>query len=823
MRKLLIAALLFFLTPALWAQSTSLTMNVTDSGSVVWANGTYTLSFVGQPNSKWSGGTLATSFTGSLNSSGSVTVSIPDNNTITPSPSSWKVYVCPNPAVTAGPSGCYTIASQTVTGSAQTLNVTPPAIVITVPTTATVINPIVAYADAEISGGWVGFSYYNVTSGLTRQCTAVSAGSCSSWQAGGGTAPVSSLPATCTPGTSQPVLLTVTPYLVYTCTATNTWSPAQSMTTGQFNVKNYGAVGDAQNIHDGVLNSTTLLTSATANWACPGSSYPCSTAGVVGSDVGKLIVCSNPASSTVPIPAADTILSIQSATNITLSSAATATASSVNCSWGTQDDTAAILAATAAAIGNINSRTGVGGPILGPYYGTVYFPPGGYIVSNRLLYQVFNNNQICPSFQGAAYFGKSEIYLSPRMTINADGRGALMEFSGCSGFFIRDLAIDGLNYQNVNFQGGQSLIRFATTSQWDIKNFSIQNFSTNSTGDLINFNSAVQGNIDQLYVQNGIGGQANNGVGFVSSAGILVKDFVFSNNSSNNLHINNNAPDRTPTTQQLTFEQGFVDECGASNGTCTVFAAGQANFVGVSFFGAGTGGGPVMSVDGTSMVYLTDVNCGAYNSANNFACMSIASGGQVFSTMSTLRGNGTGAVVTGPAGANFYDVGGNIFQNWTSTTCNNSSPADPSGCSGKPAMTLAQGYSGGIIPHASVTHTPNTCYAATGTLVASQNLCNALLDQNYQVLNIAAQSGGASPSASSCTTAPVVTLSDGTHTGTLTLTTGKTAWVSTVDSSSVGAMFTSGSTLTISVGTFTCATPPTNLSVTYALQSVLNP
>src|ERR1700724_808129 len=159
MKKLFIVLVLLAAAASAQAQSTTVTINVTDAGSQAWANGTYTAQFVGDANAKWAGGNLARSFTGALNGSGSASQSLPDNNTINPSPSFWNISVCPNPAVTVT-TGCF-IKQFFITGPTQTATITPPAIVITVPTTPTQINPVVAYADAEISGGWVGFTYYN--------------------------------------------------------------------------------------------------------------------------------------------------------------------------------------------------------------------------------------------------------------------------------------------------------------------------------------------------------------------------------------------------------------------------------------------------------------------------------------------------------------------------------------------------------------------------------------------------------------------------------------------------------------------------------------
>ena len=62
--------------------------------------------------------------------------------------------------------------------------------------------------------------------------------------AGGGVSPVSSLPATCSVGVTAPVQLTVAPYAIYVCTATNTWGPstAPSGSTGQVQFNNNGAL-----------------------------------------------------------------------------------------------------------------------------------------------------------------------------------------------------------------------------------------------------------------------------------------------------------------------------------------------------------------------------------------------------------------------------------------------------------------------------------------------------------------------------------------------------------------------------------------------------
>ncbi len=135
------------------------------------------------------------------------------------------------------------------------------------------------------------------------------------------------------------------------------------------------------------------------------------------------------------------------------------------------------------------------------------------------------------------------------------------------------------------------------------------------------------------------------------------------------------------------------------------------------------------------------------------------------------------------------------------------------------------GFNGGVVPKATVTHTPNTCHLTITPIVnaTTYTLCNNLLDQNYQILNISASSFAAT----TCPTAPIITISDGVQSTTMTLTTAKNAWKSTVDTSmGINNVFASGNTITVKydVGALSaCATPPTNLAISYVLQSVLNP
>jgi hypothetical protein len=168
MRKVLLA-FTFLLASAVGAfgQSTTVSGTVTDAGSQAWTNGTYKFLFVPNPQYPtgpytWTGGTLNFVISGSLDGSGNYSVSVPSSSAITPVGSKWILQVTPNAT-----SPSFSTAATTITGGTQTLNATPPAILI--PWSLPPGPAISAYADGEIGGTLVpGSEYFNTTSLVTR-------------------------------------------------------------------------------------------------------------------------------------------------------------------------------------------------------------------------------------------------------------------------------------------------------------------------------------------------------------------------------------------------------------------------------------------------------------------------------------------------------------------------------------------------------------------------------------------------------------------------------------------------------------------------------
>lgn len=116
-----------------YCQQTSLSATITDSTSQVWANGSYNITFIptpGQPGPfYWQGARFTPQvYQGTMNGAGTLSVTLPDNSTITPAGSQWAFVLCSN---TTAP--CSTVKTA-VTGATEDLStffsarVTPPVI-----------------------------------------------------------------------------------------------------------------------------------------------------------------------------------------------------------------------------------------------------------------------------------------------------------------------------------------------------------------------------------------------------------------------------------------------------------------------------------------------------------------------------------------------------------------------------------------------------------------------------------------------------------------------------------------------------------------------
>jgi hypothetical protein len=337
------------------AQTTSVTLQVTDAGAQAWNNGTWTAVLSSLPGASNygppfniinNGGTVPNQTqTGSLSGTGGASLTATPNSVVTPANSQWKFTVCPQ----ASPVQCYTqFVTVTNTGT-QTVTLTPPAIVINLGQTTT--NAL-AYATTEIGSAVVGSQFYLIGTGL-QICSVVSGSSCTTWSSaggGGGITQVSSITNPCTPSTSGPVQLTVgATQDIYRCRYDPTGATA-GLYVPDYCPQNaicpqaYGVKLDAR-----VIGPTGCSWSAgtPATVTCPtGSFFPTDCTGGSG--------CTGTASKTfqamewngnisnlgtaATLVTATTISSYISSTQVTIASAANASvASNTYAIWGTRD------------------------------------------------------------------------------------------------------------------------------------------------------------------------------------------------------------------------------------------------------------------------------------------------------------------------------------------------------------------------------------------------------------------------------------------------------------------------------------------------------
>lgn len=793
MKTRMLPALLMLLAPIVTcAQSVALTGLVSDTpDGQSWNNGTITFTFFGPQGTsyRWTGGTLNPNapITATLSSTGTYSASVPDNSQITPADSSWIVTVCPS--VLPATSGCFK-TTKVITSGSTILNLTPQSPRFSVPTSPQQITPISAYNDSEIVGGWIGFSYFNTITVAIRTCQAVSAaGACT------------------------------------------TWSNSISGAANVFNVKSYGAHGDTQ--------SSSNCTTSTLNLNCTDVTFTLA-------NVNQRVSCNANGGGTLFGGTPTTFVTFVDSHNMTLG--ASGGGFSATCIWGTPDDTAVINAVTAAVATNC-SRFGAGNLCVGNPAPILYFPAGGYNLFNTAI-------NIAPAVGNSSGFtvkgdGKdiTKIYWHEGST-NAQG-AALTANGNAINVTLRDFTMDGAGQTSTSFSNA-ALFMSGSTALQDVI---VQRFQ--SAG--MRFASGVQAER--------INSTGNSGDGFqcVPCNGEIYQS-VISNNAGadGNVFIQNT--NAFPTGPGIRFVNSLVDEC--TNFPCIkVVNSTDVWFIGASAF---TG----MSVDGTSYVHANGGVYGPFSTDANLTGVSIASGGVVEASDARFVGSGTGKCISNSGtfinnGANtcesmFATITAASSSSTTATLTVNTQGANVSAVCGVGDTIQVQnvgvaGYNGyfrgkvtavgtntvsyttpgsnlgassggtmfckgfvtysGNLPYSTITPTPNTCYV-TGTFAAG-TLCNQFIDRAINIYRIKASS----TTTTACTVPPVVTISDGTNSATLTITTAQASWDSSVDASTnVGnTIYTPrGGTLTVSTTSGTCTTSPTNFGFTYTMQAVLD-
>lgn len=636
--------------------------------------------------------------------------------------------------------------------------------------------------------------------------------------------------------------------------------PIPQSTVGPgFNVKNYGAKGDTQ---FSTANCTTVNGQATIS--CPGANFS------AAANIGQRANCGSGLGGGLFFATGTTITGVNSSTVAVLSNTTGVGGSTASCAWGTVDDVAVAAAVTAwkAAVSSVNGQGQAFNNANSPASPVLYFPAGAYMLCSATNTAAITMaaNKFGAVIQGDA---PQESWLVPCDTpANAGASGFMInQPSGSNGLVIKNISVDGIFFpipasaNAIQLIGGHNTEN-VTVTRWNGGN----GFSSQSFGYNLNLvvNSSLFGIFcSQCNDEFHSGGTSNNGSG---GAGYNLK-------IQNAIGLNINTGPR--------FTGNFiVDECGTSINGCTQIVNSQdVWFQGSSLFS--TPASNALYVDGTSVVHLSGGIVGVFGNDTSSSGLKILAGGLVQASDVRFSATGSGNCINN-AGV-FNDNGGNSCEtqfpivSGTSTTTTAVLTVTPSSSNVNTLCTVGDslvvegatiaGYNGyytfgitavgtntityttigsnlgalgaggtascrnlqtftGNLPKALLNNPiPNTCYVTITPIVNATTylLCNFRVQSATNITRIMASS----QTTTTCATAPIITISDGTASQTLTLTSAKSSWDSAVDASTgVGTtIFKPNGTITVKydvAAASTCATPPTQLAISYNISPILS-
>lgn len=577
MKRILL--LFLFVCGPVFAQSTNVTATVVDANGQPFAGGTYQFTFHPSPTNPfgpyfWNGSPFNMNMTisGVLDGSGAFTVPVPSNTSISPARSTWVLSV--SPASTSPGTQSFPIS---ITGTNQNVSpsITPPPIkVVTQLRTA-------AYQDSEIVGALPGFTYSNLTDNTIHYCQGSPCAWISIGASGGGT------------------------------------------TVGWFNVKNFGAKGDAIQRWDFVTNGTNQVCSAASTFT--------------NDDKGKLIWISGLGTDQVAL-AQGTITGIASTHCVNTSSTSLQTNSGQFGVYGT-DDTVALKAAFSAANTTGYSVQGTGGD---PKPGTVYLPQGGYIYSKL----PFDYNLNVAGTHGANITGDGSnsvlFYPAPQydFTTTSANKGMLMRSGNGAPGFLSGFTnyMYGFNFgqagiYGMDFSGAMGMSDVVTASPEGVAGG-----MNSANGNMAIYDSGCEGggpNIGQCISVSGGGYTFFNG--FNSNTSGKPDLVIFNINGAANVG------------NYFRWVGGLHDEGGTFS--IEVINSTDVTFSNCTLY-------QHMSVDATSRVDISQCKLAPFNAETN-ASLDIAAGGVVTASQSTIGGIAAASAINNAG--DFYDLGGNVI------------------------------------------------------------------------------------------------------------------------------------------------------------------
>jgi len=365
-----------------------------------------------------------------------------------------------------------------------------------------------------------------------------------------------------------------------------------------FNVKRFGAKGDARRVDDGVtLIGNAKVTSATANFT--------------SADVGKQIW--GISAGGILRLARTTIASVISSTEINVTSNSIGSASGVTLIIGT-NDTDALQAATAAAKA-ANAR------------GTVRVPAGGYIFTQlpfdfnetavHAACSLVGDGSNCTVFYPAPDYDFASTTSNTGMFARWDGEA-------------REGAMEGLRIEGHNYSlaGGVYWIISDSGNGLTLRDVRVEGMK-GFTGHLIlNGTNFV---VDRCHFE----GNSYLGMQVGGGGGTIVNTYT-GNHAYFGLYVSGVAGEGN-TGIHLSVVGGIIDEC--TNESCYVSGSKDVKFTNVRFLGPV--GKYACAIDGTSKARFSNCDIIDYGNTGNRGGLQVLSGGVAFVTACRFHGCGT--------------------------------------------------------------------------------------------------------------------------------------------------------------------------------------
>jgi hypothetical protein len=652
-----------------FCQSTTLSGQVTDTGSQSWNNGTITATlrlnpgYPSFPSYTWTGGILNPTISGTLNASGAYSISLPSNSAIVPGGTQWLLTVSPQ----ASPTNAFSLGPITVAGATQTQNITPPAILINL---STAVPPVSAYSTVEVTGAALGSEFFLIGGNL-QICAAVSGNICTTWIAAGGGG--SSFPVTTPVAVNAGGSITVNsggsiaPAGTGTVTANLATasvfnSGANVITAEQLLTPvsrgGFGVLFDVTAIPDGSTTSgSNIVTCPNADCKFLTGPHPALVGEIFFSNVGNGISCEDNADILFGGTRQTTITSVDSDTQIHVVGNSGTTTVAIACmAWGHDDTTA------------LNTAWATGGCIASLWL------PGGLAFISAPVFQIISG---CPSvasagtaFQGQRVWGQSVTgtYLVPVPNFNFSsitGTGGPACTPSCTGAIGNENISD---YENMAVWGlgDRCSSTLANTTLW-LLGSSARAINTSGVGwcargggaSLIGVNVSAAGDI---YNYGGLNYFGSVEISFAAGGGTTdFKDNVIQGTGQNvgsGCVIIAQPGSNVLAANDAIIGQTCIGSLGAGAAAVWTSESGfYDSFVDVNVI-----------VMGQNSVFNSLANDSLFHdAATNEGAILFGSGGSTGATFrahaATMVGVGTVAAVTGASGNTFSDEGGNTYSN----------------------------------------------------------------------------------------------------------------------------------------------------------------